>query len=331
MSIPCTVLRRSTRPGLSSAGRQASCCWPICNSICFRCQHLKSKSVDGKFRLVDIEAITSVTPSSLKAGSSQGQASRTFSRAVGCTLGDVLAQALSGETANAMHSLQLAIYGTLLAAPYVSAAATSTNVSVSSTKHSAATQRAAAAAADPLWMPAMICLLAVLIKLLPSQSDLMLSSCQDKLLSLAAANYILWPLTCYMNANLVPEQHQAKSNLLIHMIWSACLAGVGHTPCITTLPIKEPLLHAGQAAVGIISQVLLQQAASAAIEVLGPVADYAAGAIGVAVRKLDTIPSTLTQEALSKSLKVIMNVEEMAKSPLHLNAGTACPDINLSR
>lgn len=211
-----------------------------------------------KFRLVDIDcnSRTSGAPSSFKAGSSHGQTSGTFSKAVGCTLGDVLAQALSGETANALHSLQLAIYGTLLDAPYVSAVATSTTVSVSSKKHSAATQRAAAAAADPLWMPAIICLLAALIKLLSGQSDLMLSSCQDKLLSLAAANYILWPLTCYMNANLVPEQHQAKGNLLIHMMWSACLAGIGHTPCITTLPIKEPLLHAGQAAVGMISQVM---------------------------------------------------------------------------
>lgn len=239
-----------------------------------------------------------------------------------------MAQALSGETANALHSLQLAIYGTLLDAPYVSAVATSTNISVSSKKHTAATKKRAAAA-DPMWMPAITCLLAALIKLLSGQSDLMLSSCQDKLLSLAAANYILWPLTCYINANLVPKQHQAKSNLLIHMIWSACLAGLGHAPCITTLPIREPLLHVGQAAVGMISHVMPQQASSA-VDVLSPVAECAAGAIEFAVRKLDTIPSTLTQEALSKSLNIIMNVEEMAKSPLHVDAGIACQNINFS-
>lgn len=181
-----------------------------------------------------------------------------------------------------------------------------------------------------MWIPAVVCLLAALIKLLSGQSDLMLSSCQDKLLSLAAANYILWPLTCYINANVVPQQHQAKSNLLIHMIWSACLAGLGHAPCITTLPIKEPLLHVGQAAFGMISQVMPQQAASAAIDVLSPVAECAAGVIEVAVRRLDTIPSTLTQEALSKSLNVIMNVEEMAKSPVHADAGIACQNIELS-
>ena len=327
-----SVLRPSTRPDLCSGPRQA----PVLQSSFTKVQSLhlrsKDKTVVGRFRLaINADASRASGTSSLSKpvwSASQGQTSRTFSKAVGCTLGDVVAQSLSGEAANALHSLQLGIYGTLLDAPHIPALEASASIIASSEKHAAASRRAPAPA-DPMWMPAIICLIVALIKLLSGQSDLILSSCQDKLLSLAAANYILWPLTCYVNANVVPKQHQAKSNLIIHMIWSACLSGLGHAPCITSLPITEPFSHAAQVAANMSTHILPQQAASASVlalqtaasNVLSPVAECAAGAIEVAVRKLETLPSTLTQETISKSLNIIMNVEEMAKSPLHVDAG----------
>ena len=84
-------------------------------------------------------------------------------KAVGCALGDIVAQSLSGETANALRSLQLAVYGTLLDAPHIPALETSVSISPSSQKHSAAPKRAPAPA-DPRWMPAVVCLIAALIK-----------------------------------------------------------------------------------------------------------------------------------------------------------------------
>ena len=332
MSVLSSVLRPSTRPGLCSAPRQAPGLWSSFTRTPWLSRPSRNKTVFGRFRLATVGDASRVsgTPSLSKAvwSSSKGQTSGTFSKAVGCTLGDVVAQSLSGEAANAFHSLQLGIYGTLLDAPHVPALETPASIIPLSHKHGAPARRPPASA-DPMWTPAIVCLIAALIKLLSGQSDLILSSCQDKLLSLAAANYILWPLTCYVNANVVPKQHQAKSNLIIHMIWSACLSGLGHAPCITSLPIPEPVSHVGQIAVDVMTQIMPQQAASAAAlalqtaasNVLSPVAECAAGAIEIAVRKLETLPSTLTQEAISKSLNVIMNVEEMAKSPLHVDTG----------
>ncbi|KAL3131101.1 hypothetical protein ABBQ38_000411 [Trebouxia sp. C0009 RCD-2024] len=253
----------------------------------------------------------------------QGQASSAFSKALGCPLGDVIAQSLSRGAANALHSLQLGIYGTLLLdtpypphAPNASAVATSASITLSFEKQIAT---AAITPADPKWMPAIVCPRA-------GQPDLILSSCQDKLVSLAVANYILWPLTRYINANMVPKQLQDKSNLLIRMTLSACLSGLGHAPCITSLAGSEPVSHVVENAVAVSSHLMPQQAATAhafqtaTSGAISHILQSGAGAVEAAVRRLETIPSTLTQEALSKSLDVIMNVEEMAKSPLHVDA-----------
>lgn len=260
----------------------------------------------------------------------QGQASSAISKALGCTLGDVIAQSLSGGAANALHSLQLGIYGTLLDTPYpphapnASVVETSASITLSSEKQ---IETAATTPANPMWMPAIVCLVAAVIKLCAGQPDLILSSCQDKLVSLAAAHYILWPLTHYINANLVPKHLQDKSNLLVHMTWSACLSGLGHAPCIISLAGSQPVSHVVETAVAVSTHLMPQQAAAALAlqtatsDAISPTLQCAVGAVEAAVRRLETIPSTLTQEALSKSLDVIMNMEEMAKSPLHVDAG----------
>ena len=263
MPVLFTVLRPTTQPNLCSAPQQGPCFRYSFTRTPFLCRRSRSQIVDGRCRLAIVACNASRAcgiPSLSKAvwSSSQGQTPGTFSKAVGCTLGDVVAQSLSGETANALHSLQLGIYGTLLDAPHIPALDTSFSIIPCSQQHCTAPRRAPAPA-DPMWLPAVVCLIAALIKLLSGQSDLILSSCQDKLLCLAAANYILWPLTCYVNANVVPKQHLAKSNLIIHMVWSACLSGLGHAPCIASLPIAEPLSHAGQVAVDVTTRICLSK------------------------------------------------------------------------
>lgn len=327
------------RPGFTKAGvcncsaqHQSPCPLSACSNK-VSSQHPGDNTVDGRFTLASVACEArrafALGLSKLKAGVvwrlPQTQASSTFCKALGCTLGDFVAQNLNGGVTNALHSLQLGIYGTLLDTPFP-AVKTSGNITCTAEKQSAASV-AAPAPADFLWMPAIACLTAALIKLLAGQPDLILSSCQDKLVSLAATNYILWPLTHYINANIVPKQFQSRSNLLIHMTWSACLSGLGHAPCITSLAGNDPIAHVVEAAGAASTHLMPGQAAAALVlqtatsDAINPIMQCAAGAIEVAVRRLETIPSTLTQEALSKSLDIILNVEEMAKSPLHANAG----------
>lgn len=276
--------------------------------------------------------------SGVASSSQHNQASGIYSKGVGCTIGDALAQFLSGEATNALHSLQLGLYATLLDAPYAASLDTSVSGKADSLRvHEAAPHRSKALS-DSLWMPATVCLIAALLKLLHGQPELMLSSCQDKMLSLTAANYILWPSTQFLNAKIVPRQHQAKTNLVMHVIWSACLSGLGHAPCVVTMAATQPASDIVSTLAAVAAQILPEKAASAATqamqlaatEVVQPLMEHAGAAVEVAVRRLEAVPSTLTQEAVSKSLDVIMNVEEMAKSPLHFHTGntpaalTAC-------
>ncbi len=40
---------------------------------------------------------------------------------------------------------------------------------------------------------------------------------QDKLLSMAVANHVLWPLAKFVNAKLVPKQHQPVANKVVQV------------------------------------------------------------------------------------------------------------------
>lgn len=41
---------------------------------------------------------------------------------------------------------------------------------------------------------------------------------QDKMLSMAVANHILWPLAQFVNAKLVPKRHQPVANKVVQ-VW----------------------------------------------------------------------------------------------------------------
>ncbi len=40
---------------------------------------------------------------------------------------------------------------------------------------------------------------------------------QDKMLSMAVANHVLWPLAKFVNAKLVPKQHQPVANKVVQV------------------------------------------------------------------------------------------------------------------
>ena len=273
--------------------------------------------------------------SGVAVASQHSQVPGIFSKGVGCIIGDVLAQVVSGEAANALNSLQLGLYATLLDAPRSPADDTSISSNLDALNTRTTAPHRATALIDPLWMPATVCLTAGLLKLLHGQPELMLSSCQDKMLSLTAANYILWPLTQFLNAKVVPKQRQAKTNVLMHVIWSASLSGLGHAPGVVFMSATQPASAFASTAAAVAAQIMPEKAASAAThamqtsatDIVWSLMEHAAGALEVAVRRLEAIPSTLTQEAVSKSLDVIMNVEEMAKSPLHLHTGSPPADV----
>ena len=43
------------------------------------------------------------------------------------------------------------------------------------------------------------------------------SGVQDKLLSMAVANHVLWPLAKFVNAKLVPKKHQPVANKVVQV------------------------------------------------------------------------------------------------------------------
>ena len=48
-------------------------------------------------------------------------------------------------------------------------------------------------------------------------SDVCVYVVQDKMLSMAVANHILWPLAKFVNAKWVPKQHQPVANKLVQV------------------------------------------------------------------------------------------------------------------
>ncbi len=44
---------------------------------------------------------------------------------------------------------------------------------------------------------------------------------QDKMLSMAVANHVLWPLAKFVNAKLVPKQHQPVANKVVQVSHAA--------------------------------------------------------------------------------------------------------------
>ena len=61
---------------------------------------------------------------------------------------------------------------------------------------------------------------------------------QDKMLSMAVANHVLWPLAKFVNAKLVPKKHQPVANKVVQVCQSTCHDVPG---LFLSLPLSLPL------------------------------------------------------------------------------------------
>ncbi|DBA71666.1 TPA: hypothetical protein ACH3X2_001121 [Trebouxia sp. C0005] len=252
--------------------------------------------------------------------------SKAFSNSLGCVIGDILGSSATGETFSALHSLQLGLSNSLLdlcQKPLKIAAknpATPTRSTLTV---------ASSAALDPFWMSASACLLFAVLKLVHGQPAIVLSSCQDKLLSMMVANHVLWPLARSISASMVPQQHQAMTNILIHTVWSACLSSLGHAPSLMSLARSAPQLHHLDNFAAL-SNLMPEEAFPTAAQAMytsmecavTPVLDQAAQALDSATDMLDSLPSALLQEVLSSTLDLTTPARKLVKRPSQLqNAG----------
>ena len=252
--------------------------------------------------------------------------SKAFSSGLGCVVGDILGSSATGETLSARHSLQLGLSNGLLdlcQKPLKTAA-----------KNPATPTRSALAVAssaplDPFWMSASACLLFAVLQLVHGQPAIVLSSCQDKLLSMMVANHVLWPLARSINASVVPQQHQAVTSILIHTAWSACLSSLGHAPSLMSLAGSAPQLHHWDTFAAL-SNPMPEDAFTTAAQAMyttmecavSPVLGQAAQAADSASHMLDSLPSALLQEFLSSTMDLTTPVRKLIKRPSQLqNAG----------
>ena len=248
--------------------------------------------------------------------------SKAFGNGLGCVIGDILGSSVTGENVSALHSLQLGLSNSLLdlrQKPLKTAAenpATSTRSTLTV---------ASSAALDPFWMSASACLLFAVLKLVHGQPALVLSSCQDKLLSMVVANHVLWPLARSMSTSMVPQQHQAMTNILIHTVWSACLSSLGHAPSFMSLASSAPQLHCLDTFAAL-SNLMPEDAFTTAARAMyttmecavSPVLDQADQALDSATDMLDSLPSALLQGFLSSTLDLTTPVRKLVKRPSQL-------------
>lgn len=65
-----------------------------------------------------------------------------------------------------------------------------------------------------------------------STFELLYGACvQDKMLSMAVANHVLWPLAKFVNAKLVPKQHQPVANKVVQvtpLLFAFAIVGSQH-------------------------------------------------------------------------------------------------------
>ena len=252
--------------------------------------------------------------------------SKAFSNGLGCVIGDILGSSVTGENVSALHSLQLGLSNSLLDLRQKPLKTAAENPATPTRSTSTV---ASSAALDPIWMSASACLLFAVLKLVHGQPAIVLSSCQDKLLSMMVANHVLWPHARSINASMVPQQHQATTTILIHTAWSACLSSLGHAPSLMSLATRAPKLHHLDTFAAL-SNLMPEDAFTTAAQALyttvecavSPVLDQAAQALDSATDMLDSLPSALLQEVISSTLDLTTPVRKLVKRPSQLqNAG----------
>ncbi|DBA65533.1 TPA: hypothetical protein ACH3X2_003143 [Trebouxia sp. C0005] len=242
---------------------------------------------------------------------------------MGFIVGDILAQRITGEAFDAVRSLELGLYGTLLDGPIKHMF----NKTVDRAVGTGTRAKLAKAVADnAIWMPVSTCLFFAVLKLAQGQPEEIVSSCQDKLLSMAVANHVLWPLAKFVNAKLVPKQHQPVANKVVQVVWSAWLSTLGHAPSVMDLADTANVHHIADTASNLVDQVVpdhvhtaVSNAINASVEnFVSPFLEQAADAMDSASDVIERLPSAFLDKAFSKSLDVVTPFERMARSPSQL-------------
>ncbi|KAL0022613.1 hypothetical protein WJX77_010031 [Trebouxia sp. C0004] len=246
---------------------------------------------------------------------------------MGFIVGDILAQRLTGEAFDAVRSLELGLYGTLLDGPIKHMF----NKTVGRAVGTGARAKLAKTVADnAIWMPVSTCLFFAVLKLAQGQPEEIVSSCQDKMLSMAVANHVLWPLAKFVNANLVPKQHQPVANKVVQVVWSAWLSTLGHAPSVMDLADTVNVHHLADTASNLVDKFVpvsfqdhvhtaVSNAINASVEnFVSPFLEQAADAMDSASDVIERLPSAFLDKAFSKSLDVVTPFERMARSPSQL-------------
>eukprot|EP00891_Asterochloris_glomerata_P002340 jgi/Astpho2/2340/Aster-05606 len=242
---------------------------------------------------------------------------------MGFILGDILAQRITGESFDAVRSLELGLYGAALDGPakhWLNRALTNFKGVKGAVSNGAAR--------NLVWMPIVTCLLYAGLKMAEGNPDDILANCQDKLLSMMVSNAVLWPLSRWVNEKLVPETHRSMSTKIVRVVWSAWLSTLGHAPSIADLADQGGLGHTVSDLVSQFvpvsrAQEAVQNQVSHAIhncveQVVSPFLHQAADAMQDATAMLERVPSAALEKAFSKSLDVISPLERITRTPSEL-------------
>ncbi|KAL3135967.1 hypothetical protein ABBQ32_007009 [Trebouxia sp. C0010 RCD-2024] len=246
-----------------------------------------------------------------------GVVQRAVNSGMGFIVGDILAQRLTGEAFDAVRSLELGLYGTLLDGPVIHMF----NRVVDRAVGTGARAKLAKAAADnAIWMPVTTCLLFAALKLAQGEPEEIASGLQDKMLSMAVANHVLWPLAKFVNAKLVPKQHQPVANKVVQVVWSAWLSTLGHAPSVMDLADSQNVHQFTDTASLMVDKfvpdhihAVVSDAVNASVEnFVSPFLQHAADAMESASDVMERLPSAFLDKAFSKSLDVVTPFERMA-------------------
>lgn len=246
---------------------------------------------------------------------------------MGFIVGDILAQRLTGEAFDAVRSLELGLYGTLLDGPIKHMFKKTVDRAVGTGTRA---KLAKAVADNAIWMPVSTCLFFAVLKLAQGQPEEIVSSCQDKMLSMAVANHVLWPLAKFVNAKLVPKEHQPVANKVVQVVWSAWLSTLGHAPSVVDLADTANVHQLADTASNLVDKFVpvsfqdhvhtaVSNAINASVEnFVSPFLEQAADAMDSASDVIERLPSAFLDKAFSKSLDVVTPFERMARSPSQL-------------
>lgn len=231
---------------------------------------------------------------------------KAFTSGCGFVIGDILSQTIVGGKVDAFRSVQAGCVGSALDILRQDIARNSEG----------RTGRAAKLAHDMssqmVFAPIVMCSVYSILKIIEGNPGEIVQGLEDKLTALAMANYVLWPMTRFLNDNFIPAEHRIVANHITTVVWNAWLSTLGHAP----LPDVSHLFSStgANAAVQHVSHAvapIMQHAA----EAVSPFVTHAAQGVAAMAERM---PSCLLEKAFSKSLDVLSPLASVERSPSQL-------------